>query len=148
MRLALAPMRKQPMLPNLFQSTTIPALAETLQFAQARHSVLVGNLANANTPGYKLRDLSVEVFQQRLKEALAAGPPEPTTSPGIVSADREDPLRRVRDSLTNILYHDETNLDLEKQVAEINKNQFLHNIALTVMTDQFQLLQSAISERV
>jgi flagellar basal-body rod protein FlgB len=137
------------MLPSLFDSTTIPALAETLQFAQARHTVLLGNLANANTPGYHVRDLSVDVFQQRLKEALAAGQSkQDPQSPGFVSGDTGDPLRRVRDSLTNILYHDETNMDLEKQVAEVNKNQFLHNFALTVMTDQFQLLQTAISERI
>jgi flagellar basal-body rod protein FlgB len=47
-----------------------------------------------------------------------------------------------------LLYHDDTNIDLEKQVAEITKNQVLHNFALTVMTDQFALLESAISERV
>ena len=54
----------------------------------------------------------------------------------------------MRASLENILYHDDTNIDLEKQVAEMTKNQLLHNFALTVMTDQFQLLQTAISERV
>ena len=137
------------MLPSLLDSTTIPALAETMQFAQARHTLLVGNLANVNTPGYRVRDLSVDVFQERLKEALAAGNrKQDSHSPGLVSGDADDPMRRVRDSLTNILYHDETNLDLEKQVAEVSKNQFLHNFALTVMTDQFQLLQSAISERI
>jgi flagellar basal-body rod protein FlgB len=120
-----------------------------MQFAQARHTVLLGNLANVNTPGYKTRDLSVEVFQERLKESLAAsGPKQDPHSPGFATGDADDPLRRVRDSLTNILYHDETNMDLEKITAEVNKNQFLHNFALTVMTDQFQLLQSAISERI
>ncbi|HUE71336.1 MAG TPA: flagellar basal body rod protein FlgB [Pirellulaceae bacterium] len=137
------------MLPSLLDSTTIPALAETMQFAQARHTVLAGNLANIHVPGYKTRDLSVDVFQERLKEALAAGgPKQDPRSPGFVTGDADDPMRRVRDSLTNILYHDETNIDLEKLTAEVNKNQFLHNFALTVMTDQFQLLQTAISERI
>jgi flagellar basal-body rod protein FlgB len=45
------------MLPDLFSSTTIPALGEVLNFAQARHTVLTGNIANVNTPGYRLRDL-------------------------------------------------------------------------------------------
>jgi flagellar basal-body rod protein FlgB len=137
------------MLPGIFDSTNIPALAETLQFSQARHAVLVGNLANVNTPGYRVRDLSTEVFQQRLKEALSqAREPTEARSPGVVAMNADDPMRTVRQSLTNILYHDDTNIDLEKQVAEINKNQFLHNFALTVMIDQFQLLQTAISERI
>ena len=57
-------------------------------------------------------------------------------------------MRQVRSSLENLVYHDDTNIDLEKQVAEMTKNHLLHNFALTVMTDQFQLLQTAISERV
>jgi flagellar basal-body rod protein FlgB len=137
------------MLPQLFGSTTIPALGEVLNFAQARHTVLAGNVANANTPGYRLRDLSETAFQTRLKEALTlAQQSAHPISPGLASSQANDPMREVRRSLENIIYHDDTNIDLEKQVAELNKNQILHNFALTVMTDQFRLLESAISERV
>jgi flagellar basal-body rod protein FlgB len=137
------------MLGSLFSSTTIPALGEVLNFAQARHTVLAGNVANINTPGYRLRDLSQSAFQDRLKQAIAqsrsaAG----AVSPGLANSPPGDELRQARASLENLLYHDDTNIDLEKQVAEMTKNQLLHNFALTVMTDQFQLLQSAISERV
>jgi flagellar basal-body rod protein FlgB len=137
------------MLANLFSSTTIPALGEVLNFAQARHTVLAGNVANVNTPGYRLRDLSPTEFQQRLKEAIARSQNSAQAlSPGLASSDPGDPLRQVRASLENLVYHDDTNIDLEKQVAEMTKNHLLHNFALTVMTDQFQLLQTAISERV
>ena len=47
----------------LFQSTTIPALEQVVNFTEARHNVLAGNIANVDTPGYKARDLSVEDFQ-------------------------------------------------------------------------------------
>jgi|KBSMisStaDraftv2_1062788.scaffolds.fasta_scaffold696695_2 flagellar basal-body rod protein FlgB len=137
------------MLPNLFTSTNIPALGEVLNFAQARHGVLVGNLANINTPGYHVRDLSVDTFQQKLKEAMSQSRSQSQPlSPGISQSEPGDPMRQVRETLTNVLYHDDTNIDLEKQTAEITKNQFLHNFALTVMTDQMSLLQNAISERV
>jgi flagellar basal-body rod protein FlgB len=137
------------MMPDLFSSTTIPALGEVLNFAQARHTVLTGNIANVNTPGYRLRDLSQTEFQKQLKEALATSraKAEPL-SPGLAAGGSGDPMRQVRASLENIVYHDDTNIDLEKQVAEMTKNHLLHNFALTVMTDQFQLLQTAISERV
>jgi len=137
------------MLTNLFSSTTIPALGEVLNFAQARHTVLAGNVANVNTPGYRLRDLSPTEFQHRLKEAIARSQQQAQPlSPGLASSEAGDPLRQVRASLENLVYHDDTNIDLEKQVAEMTKNHLLHNFALTVMTDQFQLLQTAISERV
>jgi flagellar basal-body rod protein FlgB len=137
------------MLPQLFGSTNIPALGEVLNFTQARHTVLAGNVANVNTPGYRLRDLSETEFQTRLTEALElAQRTAHPISPGLSHCDPNDPMREVRRSLENIVYHDDTNIDLEKQVNEINKNQILHNFALTVMTDQFRLLESAISERV
>jgi len=136
------------MLPNLFSTTTIPALGEVLAFTQARHTVLAGNIANVNTPGYRLRDLSPTAFQERLKAALAeADHSAASRSPGQL-ATGDAALRQVRASLENLIYHDDTNIDLEKQVAEMTKNHLLHNFALTVMTDQFQLLQTAISERV
>jgi flagellar basal-body rod protein FlgB len=137
------------MLPQLFASTNIPALGEVLNFTQARHTVLAGNVANVNTPGYRLRDLSETDFQRKLKQAidLAETSARPL-SPGLARSDPSEEMREVRQSLENIVYHDDTNIDLEKQVTEINKNQILHNFALSVLTDQFRLLESAISERV
>jgi flagellar basal-body rod protein FlgB len=134
--------------PDLFAGTSIPVLGEVLNFAQARHTVLAGNIANVNTPGYRLRDLNEGEFQQRLQEAISRSEQSLSTSPSLADAEPGDPMREVRASLENLLYHDDTNIDLEKQVAEMTKNHLLHNFALTVMTDQFNLLQTAISERV
>lgn len=133
---------------SLFDSTSIPVLGEVLNFAQTRHGVLAGNIANVNTPGYRTRDLSEAAFHEKLKEAIAESHRGQPQSPGLVGSEAGDPICNVRASLENLLYHDDTNIDLEKQVAEISKNQLLHNFALTVMTDQFALLESAISERV
>ena len=134
------------MMPDLFGSTTIPALGEVLNFAQARHTVLTGNIANVNTPGYRLRDLSQSDFQQKLKEAITASQTmHAPLSPGLAESQPGDAMRQVHASLENLIYHDDTNIDLEKQVAEINKNQYLHGMALQIMTNQMQLLQTAIS---
>ena len=140
------------MLPGLLSSTNIPVLQQVVNFAQARHGVLAGNIANINTPGYRTRDLSVEAFEKQLKAAIAEskrpGNGGRPISAGDIPTSPEDPLRKVNESLTNMLYHDDTNIDLEQQVTEINKNQYLHNLALTIMSNQMQLLQTAISERV
>ena len=96
------------MLPDLFGSTNIPALGEVLNFAQARHGVLAGNIANVNTPGYRLRDLSETAFQQRLKEAhrgnrTAVGSPRfarPVAQPGRRSDARGARSRWRTSSIT------------------------------------------------
>jgi flagellar basal-body rod protein FlgB len=133
----------------MFQSTTIPLLEQAVNFAQARHGVLVGNVANLDTPGYRVRDLSVETFRERLREAIEARrqQQEPVSS-GLLRPDPDEAMRRVRDSLRSILYHDDSDVGIEQQVLEISKNQYMHNVAISIMASQFRLLQAAIAERV
>ena len=143
------------MLSSLFDSSAIPALEQVVGFTQARHGVLAGNIANLDTPGYRTRDLSPDAFQESLKEALEASRRRPTTqseagfsSPGQLQPHREAAdFSKVRDSIKSILYHDDSDVSLEKQVAEISKNHAQHNLALTIMNAQFRLLRAAITER-
>jgi flagellar basal-body rod protein FlgB len=136
------------MINGLFDNSTIPYLNEAVNFAQSRHNVLVGNVANLDTPGYKTRDLSVDSFQERLAEAIQARQErhESLTSPLFPSGE-SDSLKKVRESANTVLRHDDVNVGIEQQVKEISKNQMLHNMAVTIMTNQFQLLQTMISER-
>ena len=136
---------------NIMSGSSINVLEHVAAFAEARHGLLAGNIANLDTPGYKTRDLSVENFQARLKEAIeyqkhvkAAG----HASPGLISSSGGDPLTEVKESMKSILYHDESDVGLEQQVTEMANNQFLHNMAVALMNQQFRQLETAISERV
>ena len=136
------------MIPDLFSSTTIPALGEVINFAQARHTALAGNIANWGTPGYTARDLSVEDFQTRLKEAIEARDEAPSTrSPGDVAAGHGRMIGQASDNSQGILYHDQSNDSVEFQVTEMVKNQLQHNLALSILTSQMRLLEAAVSER-
>ncbi len=136
----------------VFESTTIPLLQQVVAFTEARHHLLAGNVANMDTPGYQVRDLSVEKFQEKLRVFVeASGAEPPVASPGYTgpaTSPREAALREVEESMKSILMHDGSNVGLEQQVAALTKNQMLHNVAISIMTSQFRLLQTAISERV
>ena len=135
------------MLANLFQSTTIPVLQQVVQFTEARHNVLAGNIANMDTPGYQVRDLSAADFQTRLKKAIEdRQQPDVFHSPGEPDAMRPTPLAEVAQSVP-LTRHDQNNTSMEQQVAEMVKNQMQHNVALTIMNSQFRLLQTAINEK-
>jgi flagellar basal-body rod protein FlgB len=136
------------MLSSLFQSTTIPVLEQAVSFAQARNTVLAGNIANIDTPGYQARDLSVEAFQERLKAAIQERDNPSTLSPGEPEYRPVTPLAEVAKTSPSILRHDQGNVALESQASEMAKNQMQHNLALSLLVDQFRLLQSAISEKV
>ncbi len=136
------------MFSNLFQSTTVPILQEVVAFSQARQTVLAGNIANIDTPGYMAKDLSVEDFQSRLKRAIETRDQPQVRSPGEVDLPAKPMMADVAKSSQSILRHDLGNVDMESQATEMVKNQMQHNLALTLLTDQFHQLQMAISGRV
>jgi len=149
------------MLSSLFQSSTIPVLEQVVNFTEARHGVLAGNIANLDTPGYKTRDLSPELFQKQLKAAIETRhqPMSPTyegdalgLSPtGSTQRSEEWQLaafHKVKDSMKSILRHDGDDVSMEQQVNEMMKNQQQHNLAINIMSAQFRLLRAAITERV
>jgi flagellar basal-body rod protein FlgB len=148
------------MLSSIFQSSTIPVLEQVVNFTEARHGVLAGNVANLDTPGYKTRDLSPALFQERLKEAIEVRKqpvtPYDSRSFGLTSvdsaqkheADQLAAFSKVKDSMKSILRHDGDDVSMEQQINEIVKNQQQHNLAINIMSAQFRLLKTAITERV
>lgn len=135
---------------DIFAGTSIGALSQTANFAQRRHELLAGNLANMDTPGYRTRDLDVEQFQSALSEAIDAqrSPPEYSSPASSVRPrSRSDAIEGPRLASETIVYHDDSDVSLEHQITEIAKNQHLHSLAITTMRSQFALLQAAITER-
>jgi flagellar basal-body rod protein FlgB len=148
------------MLSSLFQSSSLPVLEQVVNFTEARHGVLAGNVANLDTPGYRTRDLSPDLFQERLKDAIETkNHPElykyegdPFASPAENAKQRHErelaAFRKVEDSTKSILRHDDGDVNMEQQVNEIMKNQQQHNLAISIMSAQFRMLRAAITERV
>ncbi|MCA9190198.1 MAG: hypothetical protein KDB03_00495 [Planctomycetales bacterium] len=131
---------------TIFGSSTLPALEQSAIFAQKRHMLLASNLANLDTPDYQTRDLSVTDFQAALKEAIE----QPSTSRYANHSDglagQQPALDKVRDVSKQILFHDGSDVSLEEQVTQISKNQFMHQMAVTLMRSQYQNMLVAIRE--
>lgn len=150
---------------NLAGNTTLGALEKTLVFTERRHELLAGNIANMSTPEYRARDLDVNSFQDSLARSIkdsvngtaSSNSPAMRTSggpgPGLLghpmsSVSRDDLHTGPRSPSEPIVYHDNSDLSMEQQIAKISKNQHLHNLAIATMRNQMALLQSAITERV
>lgn len=139
---------------NMFSSSALPALEQSAVFAQRRHEVLAGNLANLDTPNYRSRDLSVEAFQDALSDSIQrAQSPSPsqqafaTTSPGHLGSVEPQFADGPRAAMDQIVFHDGSDVGMESQVTQIAKNQHLHNLAIALMRNQFGVLRAAITER-
>lgn len=137
------------MIHQMFEATAIPVLERVVNFAQTRHGVLAGNLANLDTPGYQVRDLSEKAFEGRLKQAIdERDAAHVQLSQSDLTRQVEDSFGKVSGDLEDFLYHDSSTGNLESQIAAINKNQMQHNLAIALLGSQFRLMQAAISERV
>lgn len=142
------------MIKSLFNVTTLPALEQTAMFAERRHELLAGNVANLSTPGYRARDLSVDDFEKELKVAIQQKFSDQTSSeidasPGRSAGYRQtDPFEGPKKAMDRLVYHDGSDVNMERQVTELAKNQGMHRMAIALMRSQFSVLNAAISERV
>ena len=144
------------MLNGLLNSTTIQVLEKVAAFAERRHEVLSGNLANINTPNYRMRDLPVEKFRQALRQAVMDSAPHRPSAGGAAAASQQASINalssreffQVREREPNHLtFQDAGNRNIEFEVMEMTKNLLMQRYAVELMTVQMNLLQSVISER-
>ena len=127
------------MIDGVFNAEAIPVLERLVQFAGARHRLIVNNIANLDTPGYRPLDLSVSDFQKRLAEAVderRAG-----RKPGGLELDPEPKAE-------NILFHDGNDRDLERTMQDLVENFLTFRLANELLGSRFDLINIAIRERV
>ncbi|HEX3998332.1 MAG TPA: flagellar basal body rod protein FlgB [Pirellulales bacterium] len=124
-----------------------PVLEHVVRFTAARHNVLAGNIANIDTPGYRAADLSPEMFQTQLKEAVEASRSAESNPSDGSTDETTEAYQSVAATAHTLVYHDGTNLDIEQQASELAKNMMQYNLALSLMTTQFHTFEAVISER-
>jgi flagellar basal-body rod protein FlgB len=134
---------------------SMPVLEQVMNFTEARHEVLVNNISNFDTPGYKVKDLPAEEFFSALREAVTRrdqrGAGDPLT-PRSTRNLKWDSLGRLKAQAVelkdnNILFHDNNNRFVEKQLSSMAQNALRHNIAAELLKGKYESLHTAIRGR-
>ncbi len=128
---------------RLFNSTSAPLLEKTLEFTSARHEVLAEDVANIDTPNYKMKDLSLNKFQSMLRQRAEA---RESSAPGSVGYDDIQVKQEENDD--GILFHDGNNRSVEQLMTDEAKNALMHNLAVELLRKQFATMELALKERV
>ena len=142
-------------LEGLLNRGSMPVLQQVMAFTQERHKVLANNISNLDTVGYKMQDLPVADFFAALDEAIAeqgrggAGRPLRMRSTGNLHWDQAGRLhaKPIEIKNNNILFHDNNNRFVEKQMSAMAKNALLHNVSAELLRGQYESLRTAIRER-
>ena len=100
-----------------------------LTLVSQRQKLVASNIANADTPGYKTKDID---FEAQLNAALQTGGANP--SPPAVTV----PGLRVK--------NDGNNVDLDREARLLAENALRFGLASTLMKGQFAQIKEAIKE--
>jgi flagellar basal-body rod protein FlgB len=132
-----------------------PALVATLAYTQARHKVIAENVANWGTPDYQAKRLDRREFEEALGRALderrgdASKPFRvPTTEQFFTDSRGSLQVTPVTEPPENILFHDGSNMSIERQMADLADNAMMHELATTMLRGRFEGLRKAIRGRV
>ena len=131
----------------------MPVLQQVMSFTESRHEVLVNNITNFDTVGYKMKDLPVAEFNQALGQAVqkrnsgGASAEFEMQSTQHLQWDSQGRLqtkpKEIQDQ--NILFHDRNNRFVEKQMSAMSKNALLHNVSAELLRQRYGTLKMAIS---
>ncbi|MBI4242971.1 MAG: flagellar basal body rod protein FlgB [Planctomycetes bacterium] len=142
-------------LQSIFSTHSIPILEQAMHFSNIRHKAIANNIANVETPGYKAVDASKKDFLEVLKRSINESKGYDTRQ--IIFRDhgsaeftgqKPDYAFIERKNEGGILRHDDNNVDIDQEMTEMVKNRGLHNVSAQALSNQFQMLRSAIGGRV
>ena len=153
------------MLDQVLNSKALPLLEKMAAFAERRQDVLAGNIANIDTPSYKMRDLPVQEFQQALRDAvqLKENLTDPVSQQTLAMPVTLEATKSVEAQLQelfprslfqareatpqNLTFQDDNNRSIESQMTPMTKNSMMQQFAVEVMMAQMNQLLTVISER-
>lgn len=140
---------------DVANSGNIPALDAMLSFTHAQHKVLTENIANIDTPGYQARHLDPKQFQRALATAVARKREERSAGLKLDSSSQMEQgrggelmFKPSRDPAENVLFHDQTNVRIERQMTKLAENGMMHQTAAQLLAGNYANLLKAIRGRV
>ena len=144
------------MIESITNSESLPVLERVMQFTGQRQRIIANNVANLSTPGFRPSDVSVEDFQAQLGDAVKARRANSNSSEGELSIESTREVVFHDDGLTlrpsaiadNLLFHDQNDRDVERIMQDLVENFMAFRTAAQFLRSRFDLINTAIRERV
>jgi flagellar basal-body rod protein FlgB len=131
---------------NVVGSTATDALQQSIIFAQERHKVLADNIANIDTPGYRMKDMDESRFEKELGDSIQrARRSNPNSARLDLNASPGEPSTSTADRVSGMVFHDGNNRSVEELMVELSRNVSRHSQAVNILRNQTNLLKSIIS---
>lgn len=118
---------------SIIEGNTTQLVSLALDAAVMRQQAIAQNIANANTPGYRRKDVS---FESQLAGAMT----QDGRLQGVVGAS----LRGIAPVLT--VAPSTSKVALDEEIAHLSENTLHHQVLLKALGKYYALMDSAINE--
>lgn len=116
---------------------TLETLSRSLDLHLDRHSIIADNIANSATPGYRARKVE---FEAELQRAVAQ------IEQGNTDIDLDRVSGRVVENPDSPTKPDLNTVDMDREMAALNRNDATYAAATQILNKKFALLKYAITE--
>ncbi|MCF3942439.1 flagellar basal body rod protein FlgB [Oceanobacillus alkalisoli] len=121
---------------------TISNLERSLDYASARNRTISNNIANVDTPNYKSQDV---VFKHVLTDAMSNQIQAKRTDPRHIPFSGETGTNYQVVANNNTTYnHNGNNVDIDREMTELAKNQIYYNGLIDRINGKFGSLQTVL----
>ncbi|MBI5590613.1 MAG: flagellar basal body rod protein FlgB [Deltaproteobacteria bacterium] len=127
---------------------TFSVLEKSMDLRSQKHSLMVSNIANMDTPNYKAFDILVEEeMGKALGEAktMALSRTQPGHIPLSGTADLNAPEIKPVESPRYNFREDGNTVDMDKTMSVLSENGLLYNASAQMIAKKFQSLSNAIN---
>jgi flagellar basal-body rod protein FlgB len=125
----------------------LSALTEKMKWHQTRQSLLAENVANAETPGYKGRDLRSFGFADHMAGLSTAKVETLTTQPAHFSVQSTSGAGFGSSQMNNFEITPEGNgITLEDEMMKVASNQMDYQAATSVYSRSIRILKTALGK--
>lgn len=126
---------------------TLMQMAKTkMDWVAQRQKVLAENVANADTPNYRAKDVRALDFRRMATDARDNTPAAAVTHPGHIQPTARDngPFREVTERKTFETSLNDNPVVVEEQVEKMSQGRSQYDFALNVIRKNMQMLRMAL----
>ena len=127
--------------------TTLKALATSLNFRTMRQEILSSNIVNADTPGYKAKELDYEAALSRAIDV--------DNQMNMVTADErhmnvgnggfENLEPSIHEQANGVVSEDGNTVDRDAELAKMAENKILYDATVQLINKKLALMKYAVS---
>jgi len=126
---------------------TVSILEKVLDFRSQRHNVILSNIVNADTPGFKSFDIVMDEEADRIHARATDGMQMASTNPDHFS----DAVQDSGGIRTRFVEHeklinkgDQNTVDLDRSMSNLAENNLLYNALAQTISKKFRMLKEVI----